>query len=749
MSKQRVFLRWRGSAVLASVLWAAGASRGGAQEPGVTAAAEAAVAAAAGRIDATADEMEYEEGTLWMVGRGHVVIRRGGATLFADYVRYNSATDEASAKGNVVLRRADGAVWRGQELAYNFRSGIGTFGAFEFESGVFRVFGEDSELAGVNQIRLRRVTITTCEKDDIEWCVRAGSATVTDERYVVARNAVFYLGGVPTMYVPWYRKDLHGDGRLDFVPGYSSRLGPFLLTAYNYPVARLGEGRLKGVTHLNLYGERGFGLGQDFKWRATNDAWRGESRAFYIDDNKPYRSDKEREEREQYLTDPQRYRLRLDHVQTFTDRDTLYGRASYLSDPWVLRDFYRAEYEESPQPENRVVLSHRGEHSEASLLVNKRLNDFYDNVDRMPEASFLVRPIRLGDSPVYLESRSAASQLAAVAAEGSGREDYEATRLHTEETLYVPHKYFGFLTLVPRGVYRGTYYSKTLEDESSVTNLVSVVDTNTGETVTSEEVETLQPEAGSDFRNLYDLGLAASFKAFKVLHEGETAWGLGLRHVAEPHADYVYRPEPALRPDNLYTFDEIDTYDRLHQVTFGWRNEIQTRKHGGTVVHSLVDVDVYTTYLIEPDPGQDDFGPLVLDAELRPNDYFMMDVDARYDFYASTLQEFNTQAAIFGGNESRMAVEYRYRDQEQSLLTSELTLFPKAKWSVGAYARYEFEDSRLEEHSYFLRRRFDCVGLGAGFAHEPAYDEEDEDDYRFWVQLWLLALPGTAVQLGG
>jgi hypothetical protein len=127
----------------------------------------------------------------------------------------------------------------------------------------------------------------------------------------------------------------------------------------------------------------------------------------------------------------------------------------------------------------------------------------------------------------------------------------------------------------------------------------------------------------------------------------------------------------------------------------------------------------------------------------------MMDVDARYDFYASTLQEFNTQAAIFGGNESRMAVEYRYRDQEQSLLTSELTLFPKAKWSVGAYARYEFEDSRLEEHSYFLRRRFDCVGLGAGFAHEPAYDEEDEDDYRFWVQLWLLALPGTAVQLGG
>ncbi len=696
------------------------------------------------RVDLQADRIEYRGQDLVLTD--HVVIGYQGAVLRADYAQVNTVTEDAYAKGGVTLTRPDGTVWQGDELVYNLRTGAADFGSFTLTAPPFYVYSEHAERTEPQVVRLRRVTVTPCEGDAPEIRMTARRATVTDERYVRARHAVFFLGKVPIFYTPWYRKDLKGDGRWDFLPGYSSRMGPFLLTAYNYP---LGATRaVKGVTTLHTYGRRGVGFGQGLTWRDPERAWRGSAQGFVIDDRKPFRDDAEEQRRGAYLEDSGRYRLRLAHSHDLGPRDTLLTDATYLSDPYVQRDFFRDEYRLAPQPDNRVTLTRRADRFTASLQFNKRLNDFYENVDRLPEARIDVPQVPVPNTPLYYESGSGLARLERVFPRDSAGDDYGSTRFDTWHEITYPRQYFGFLSLTPRGRLRGTYYSDTLADAVTVTNFVTSVDTNTGLTAISPQVVTTQADAGSDLRQVAEFGVFAFFKAFKVLDPGDTQWGSGLRHVVEPYAEYTFRPEPNLRPANLYRFDDVDRLDLQHDVRLGLRNKLQSRKDR-TRVYDIVDADVYTTYRIETIDGEPDTGPLVADVELRPAPWFAMDFDARYDTENSTLTTFNSQLAFVASDRTSLAVEYRYRDGQRSLVTAEMTLFPGRAWSFGTYHRYEFETSQLEEQSYYVQHRMDCIGWTLGLRHEPAYESGEKDDFGVWLQLWILNMPGSSLQLGG
>jgi lipopolysaccharide assembly outer membrane protein LptD (OstA) len=353
----------------------------------------------------------------------------------------------------------------------------------------------------------------------------------------------------------------------------------------------------------------------------------------------------------------------------------------------------------------------------------------------------------VADSPIYYENETTAARLERVFPKGSDNKDYAAVRIDSNHMLSHPGRYFGFLSLTPRAGWRGTYYSKTLSDPVSVTNVVTSVD-ETGLEVTETEVETLQDEEGGGLRNLFELGFETSFKAFKVLDEGENLWGDGLRHVFEPYARHTYVPEPNLTPVQLYRFDDIDGLDEAHHVRLGLRNKLQTRRAGRNV-HDLIDADLNTLYRVSKREGENDFDTLNTLVRVRPDDGFQLEFDAQYDTYASEVREFNARLALIGEEQSRWDLEYRYRADERNLIISDVTLFPKNRWSFGLSHRYDLDGSQLEEHGYWVQRRMECIAWSLGFTHEPARDAEDEDDYRVWFRIWLLALPGRGLDVGG
>lgn len=690
-------------------------------------------------VDVQADELEYLADEKTLVGRGHVVVQRGEDILTADYVSFKTDTEDAHARGNVIFKRK-GTVWQGEEMTYNFKTERGDFGTFDAYVDPFYVHAKESKRTSPEEFVLRNVRISTCEGNSRQFYIKARRARILNETVIKARGVTFFLGGIPIFWVPAWTKTLKGDKTdIDMVPGYSSRMGAYLLSAYNYRL----NAAMSASTHVDYRSKRGWAFGQDFKWGDPRLTYHGEFKSYYLDDESPFehRGGKEVEELKD-LVDNERHRLKLQDTRGLSDRDYLITAVNYLSDPAILEDFFDDEYR-GGQPENRVSLIHRGDRYTAALELNKRLNDFYGNVDRMPEASLNVSRMPLGQSPIYYESANYASALERVYPEQSDEENYDAFRVDSRHMLFWPTRHFGFLNVIPRGGYRGTYYSKTIE-QTTTTNLVTSTDTNGVESATNI-VETLTKDQGADLRSVYELGLELSFKAFKVLNnQWISRTDQGLRHVFEPYALHTYIPEPSVLPEQLYQFDNVDRIDKRHDVKIGMRNKLQTKRRER--VHDLVDLDIWSTYRIEREEEENEFSDVHFDTELRLAEWWMMDFDGTYDSYEGTVNRFNTELTFLAKNETRLGFEYRYQQDERDQLAVELALFPNSSWSLDAYGRYAFDRNEMEENAVFLEHRTRCLGIG--FGYKQIYKEEAKDDVQFWLQIWLLAFPSSSVELG-
>lgn len=685
-------------------------------------------------LDIVADSLEYFAEKSLMVGTGNVEVRDRGDILSADYMSVQTDTMDIFARGNVVYRRGDN-IWRGEELRYNVRTRQGDFGSFSMFYDPLYITADASKRVSSNEYLLNGVTITTCEGDDPAVSIHAKEARIKDGR-VYTKGATFYaLGFIPYLYLPSYSRSLDSHERFfQFVPGYSSRLGGFLLTAYNY---RLAE-NLRGITRLDYRSKRGVGVGQDFVWKdRANESYEGIIGGYYTKDDEPLEGPEE-EGRTVDNVEEERYRLRLNHYQSFSDRDYLLADVNYLSDPYILQDFFNREFRYAVQPENRVTLTHRGDDYTAAIGLNKRLNDFYENVDRLPEISLDVPRKQVGDVGLFYESRNSASYLEKLYPEGSLDEEYDAFRADTGHTLFYPIRSLGFLNIIPRAGYRGTYYSETLSS-ATVTNTSINEDEFGAVTVTTNIFDTLSDE-GADVRNIYQLGWEGSFKAFRtwddyiVMSDGD-----GLRHVAEPYLDHTFQPRPNITPDELPQFDEIDTLDKRHDIKLGMRNKMQTRRSRQPV--DLIDLNVYSFYRVEPEDDEEDFTDLFWDADMSLVRWLRIEFDGSYDFYEDGLKTFNTQVGYVMEDLSSISLEHRYQLDSQSLVSLVIDLFPQDRWSFEADFRMDFEDDELEEQSYFVKHKGPCLIWGLGVR------QVDEDE-QVWLQVGLTAFPDGLIDAG-
>lgn len=727
----------------AAAAWLATAAP--AQQPVTAPAAPAKLTAAplAGLLDIQADDLSYDAVRKLVIAKGNVKVARGTDSVAADYAEIDTAAETVSARGSIRIQY-QGNTWKGSEATYNFKTGAGDFGAFTAHAPPYYVTARDSQRVSERRLELQGVLITTCEPDDPEYSIRASSASLEDNRLLRAKNLRFQLGPVPFFWFPYLKADIEELAKFEFTPGYSSDMGAFLLTAYNYPLNDV----FKTHTHVDIRQKRGLGLGEDLSWKDPDGLdYSGKLRLYYADDRNPWHDEEQRLEREA-LIDNSRYWLHLDDRHNLTDRDYLITELNYVSDPWLLEDFFDDEYQQSVQPENRVTLSHRGSRYTAGVGLNMRLNDFYGNVDRLPEVFFDVNRQQILDTPFYYEGENTLSYLNRAYPDYEEQDGYDAFRFDTYNMLYWPTRQFGFLSLVPRGGYRGTYYSKTRE-ASTVTNVVAVTNDLGVVVGTTNETEELVRDGAAVWRSLPEVGAETSFKAFGDLYHGPT--GIeedeDLRHVAEPYADYTLRFAPNATPDELWQFDSVDELDERNDVQVGLRNYLQTKRAAAS--HDLLFADVFTTLRLDPAADEETLGDIGFKSELRLLSWFSWDFDGAYDPQNSELRTFNTQAQVGMEDVYSFGLDYRYAVDSRNQVAGDFTLFPEQPWSARIYARMDIEESQLEEHSYYLIRRTRCLGIGLGLRIRPEDGPDGEDNYTVWFRIWPLALPGFASSIGG
>ncbi len=711
-----------------------------------------------GQTDIMADDAEYSFATSgpdagWTTFTGNAAIRHKGFELRADKIRYNTDTGDAVASGNVSLVGEDGTLWKGDELAVNLRERAGAARSLDLYSRPFRVLAEGGafDAAGTpDQLyEIENATLTTCtnEPGHFHWCVGARRARINPGDSVAGWGVVPRLFGVPFFYLPWYWKDLDRHYGFRIQPGYKHSWGAFLLSSYKLPLLRNKAEKefVDSYTSADFRADRGWAFGEKFAWEFGDDESKGLLSGYYMpDDDDPH-------PRMIPWDVDERYRVRLEHSWNATDRDQLLVQGLYVSDDRFMKEFFREEWREMTEPDNYATLTHYGDDFTAGLTARARLNDFYEQVERLPEAWFSLNSTELGESGIYLENDDSLAFLRrrypepvavnpayASGAASSSPDDYDAFRGDFNFLLSHPRKYLGFLSVVPRAGWRGTYYDTTYDTITSHSISTTAVTNEWGEVSwVSEESETTQTvEKNSGFRSIFETGAEVSTRAYGYwTGDNGTEW----RHVAEPYMNWTLRLKPNFRPPELPQFDEVDALDKQNTVRVGWRQRWQTRDADGSP-REFAYLDLWSDLNLDTEEDEEAVSDLGWDARQYPSDWMRIQSRGRYDNNEGELDSADIVLTSWH-DIFRCDIQYLWRNDRNSLFTGSVTWHPNETWAFNLFGRYEFETSQVEEVGGWIQRAWDCIALRLIASVEPGYDGEngmkEEDDWRITLTGWL------------
>ena len=637
-------------------------------------------------------------------GTNGVFVRYGDTVLTADRVTVNQQTGDAVADGRVRIQH-DAQIWAGEHVHYNFNTR--QMETEQFRTGMAPVFAQGGHLEGDASNRIytaQQAYVTTDDVAEPAVKVRASRITIVPGQYFEARNAVLYLGGVPSFYFPYYRRSLgERANTFIFLPGYRSLYGPYLLNTYTW---YWGD-QFDGALHLDYRVRRGVGVGPDL--HAQFGRWGDASlKYYYLDDLAPGINDGG-------LSIPEN-RQRFDfsyHATPFTNLDVK-AMVRYQSDPLLNHDFFEAEYRQNPQPSTFVEANQRWQNFSLDVYAQPRVNDFLETVERLPEVKLTGFRQQIGATPLFYESESSAgyySRLFAstnslfVNTNGPVPPNYFSARADTYHQITVPRTLFGWLNVTPRAGGRFTYY-----DEA--TNSVG--------------------GKREQYRGVFNTGAEVSFKASR-LWPGVTNGLLaldGLRHIVEPSVNYVYVPAPNVRPNELPQFDTelpslrllpieypdynaIDSVDSQNVMRFGLRNRLQTKRAGQ--VEDLLDWNVYTDWRLRPSTGQTTFADLYSDLAFKPRSWIKFESETRYDIDSGQWRMAFHNLTLQPSDVWNWSIGHFYLRDDPSppstglgkgnnLILSSMFYRLNENWGFRATQHFEARTGRMQEQGYTIYR---------------------------------------------
>jgi LPS-assembly protein len=254
---------------------------------------------------------------------GNVRLRRTGEAVFADYLRYDFATQEVVARGNLRFER-EGVVVTGVGLRYNLVDSTGEIEEVDYFLTEIGAHGEADRLIaqGKTRARVENATYTNCEVGEEDWYIRARTIDLDRTRDVgVARNASVRFKGVPILYSPYLDFSLSGGRKSGFLPpsiGQTAQTGFDFTQPYYFNIAP----NYDATFEPRYMARRGVQLGGEFRY--LKPSLDGDVQAQYLE------NDRVRQET--------RYAFNLRHNQKFGQNTTGYVRYLGVSDDFYFTD---------------------------------------------------------------------------------------------------------------------------------------------------------------------------------------------------------------------------------------------------------------------------------------------------------------------------------------------------------------------------------------------------------------------------
>jgi LPS-assembly protein len=257
-----------------------------AEEPAVSA-APAPGATPPGEIKIRAESYEQvEKGHI--EARGFVDLRMAGMRIQADRADLyettqpdGTVTRRIVAEGNVVFIRGEERL-AGDRMEMNDKGkGFLENAVGYVEPGVF-VEGRRVERIDDDTYRVEKGRFTSCSQPNPRWLFSASSATIDLGDKIVARNAIFKVKSVPTLYFPYIYYPIDSSGRSTgfLFPhfGYSNYRGFSVGTGFFWAMGRSWD----QTFYADHYSKLGYGYGHELRWAGSTPS-RGTLRSYVFD----------------------------------------------------------------------------------------------------------------------------------------------------------------------------------------------------------------------------------------------------------------------------------------------------------------------------------------------------------------------------------------------------------------------------------------------------------------------------------
>jgi lipopolysaccharide export system protein LptA len=661
-------------------------------------------------------ETTYENGLA--TARDNVAIHIGNTDIYADYAQYNSTTHDVELRGHVRIYR-DTSLYISESGVYNTETKKIRAINGRTESQPYFLTGANVGSISENGYLIKEGNFTTQDSAKPDFHLHARKIRVYEKDRVIFQYVTAYIGKVPVFWWPYLYQSLSDTFSFTISPAYTSTWGPSLLTEVTFPITD----NIKGRVRLDYFGRRGPAIGFDPVIDYGKDEnSQAKLKTFYIDDQNP---DINQTAETRHDLASNRYRLSLEDRTNFTD--DIYGLANLtkLSDPFVMQDFYPGEFRIDPVPDNVVALTKTNPFFTLTGITRFQANEFFTTTERLPEVVLDIKRHALFGGPIFYEGETGFANLQLQFPEGAGFENYGTTRFDTFHQLTYPNTYFGWLSIVPRVGFRGTYYGKTW---------------NLGSTTFIPPSNPLVPDFilppptlanpvkfdGDTFRTVFDTGAEASFKISRTWENVQSrALGLdGLMHVIQPFTDFSYVKENGPNPTSILGFDRFEPSTQLRAIDFpqfttidsiaswnvwrvGVRNKLETRRDDQTI--TWLELDTFFDVNFDNPYDRTDYSNFFNNLRFSPLPWMSFSIYSQVPAFSKGFTEVNTIASVQPLSNLQLNVGHRYLNSNPFFDNSSLFVVGgyyrvNDNWGVGVQEQYEATTSTLEEQRYSVYR---------------------------------------------
>ena len=659
-------------------------------------------------------ETTYENGLA--TARDNVAIHIGNTDIYADYAQYNSTTKDVELRGHVRIYR-DVSVYIAENGIYNTETKkIKALNA-RTESQPYFLTGAHVTSISENGYLIKDGTFTTHDSPKNDFHLRARTIRVYENDRVIFQYVTAYVGKVPVFWWPYLYQSLNEAFSFSISPAYLSSWGPSLLTQVTFPITEDIRGRFR----LDYRGRRGVAVGLDSTMDYFNDS-QARLKTYYLQDQNPNLNETNIPRKD---VPTGRYRVSLADTTNFTD--DIYGIANLtkLSDQYVMQDFFQGEFRLDPNPDNVLAVTKTDPFYTLTAIERFQANQFFTTTERQPEVVLDIKRHGLFGGPIFYEGETGFANLRLQFPQGLGFENYGTDRLDTFHQLTFPNTYFGWLSIVPRVGYRGTYYGKTW-DLGSTTFIPPSNPLVPDFILPPPTLANPVKFDGDTFRSVFDTGAEASFKISRTWENVQSrAVGLdGLMHVIQPFTNFSYVKDDGPNPTSILALDRFQPSTQLPAIDFpqfttidtiddwtiwrvGVRNKLETRRDDKTI--TWFELDTYVDVNFSNPFDRTDYSNLFNNIRFQPLPWVSFSINSQLPAFDQGFTEVDTVANVQPMANLQLTVAHRYLNgnpffQDSSLFVVGGYYRIDDNWGVAVQEQYEGATGILEQQRYSIYR---------------------------------------------